>query len=71
MINQRVGCLLCSMARIYDLWDGTLDKRISLFPCCDHDAYQAQVPQQPIVLADTISLPFARFVISLIQSRII
>ncbi len=23
--NQRVVCLLCSMARIYDLWDSSLD----------------------------------------------
>ncbi len=25
--NKRVGCLLCSMAMIYDLWYGSLDKR--------------------------------------------
>ena len=48
--NQRVGCLLCCMAKIYDLWDGTLDKRRvrGLVPCCVQDGYRAQVPQQPI-----------------------
>ncbi len=42
--NQRVGCLLCSMARMYDLWDGSLEKRKvrSLVPCC---GYRAEVPQ--------------------------
>ncbi len=34
--NKRVGCLLCSMARIYNLWEGTLDQRKvrGLVPCC-------------------------------------
>ncbi len=34
--NQRVGCRLCSMARIYDLWDGSCPCRyntIELFSC--------------------------------------
>ena len=48
--NQRVGCLLCSMARINDLWDGSLDKHKvrGLVPCCGQDCYRAQVPQHPI-----------------------
>ena len=36
-----------SMARINDLWDGSLDKR-SLVPCCGQDGNRAQVPQHPI-----------------------
>ncbi len=24
--NQRVGCLLCSMARIYDIWDWSVNQ---------------------------------------------
>ncbi len=34
--NQRVGCLLCSMAKIYDLWDGSVYKRKvpGLVPWC-------------------------------------
>ena len=48
--NQRAGCLSCSKARIYDVWDGSLDKRKvpGLVPCCGQDGYQDQVPQQPI-----------------------
>ncbi len=39
--GQRVGCLLGSMAVIYDLWDGSLEKRkvSGLFPCCGQDGY--------------------------------
>ncbi len=42
---QRVGCLLGSMAWIYDLWDGSLDKHKvhGLVPCCGQDGYQALV----------------------------
>ncbi len=29
LLYTSVGCLLCSMANIYDLWDGSLDKRAS------------------------------------------
>ncbi len=49
--NQRVGYLLCSMAKIYDIWDGSLDKRkvTGLVPCYGQDGYRAQVLQQPIV----------------------
>ena len=49
--NQRFGCLLCSMARIYNQWDGSLDKRkVSdlVVHCCCQDGYRAQVPQHPI-----------------------
>ena len=47
---SRFGCLLCSMARIYDQWDGSLDKRkvYGLVPCCCQDGYLGQVPQHPI-----------------------
>ncbi len=40
---QRVGCLLCSMARINDIWDWSLDKRKvrSLIPHCGQDGYLA------------------------------
>ncbi len=73
--NQRVGCLLYSLTMIssliYRMCLWTSARCIGLVPCCGQDGYQAQVLQQPIVLAVTISLPFARFVISLIQSRII
>ncbi len=52
--NQMVGCLLGSMARIYDIWDGSLDKRkvrgLVLVPCCDQDGYRAQVLQHLIDL---------------------
>ena len=36
--------LLCSMARIYDLWDGSLDKcKVrGLVPCWDQDGYRAK-----------------------------
>ncbi len=37
----------CIMARINNLWDGSLDKR-SLVPSCGQDCYRAQVPQHPI-----------------------
>ncbi len=48
--NPRVGCLPCSMARIYDIRDGYLDKRKvrSMVLCCGEDVYRAQVPQHPI-----------------------
>ena len=48
--NQRVSCLLGSMARIYNLWDGSLDKRKvgGLVPYCGQDGYRAQVPQHRI-----------------------
>ena len=38
------------MAKINDLWDGSLDKRKvrSLAPCCGQDGYRARVPQHPI-----------------------
>ncbi len=50
LCNQRVGCLLDIMARIYDLLDGTLDKRQvrCLVPCCGQNGYRSQVPQHPI-----------------------
>ena len=33
------------VSRIYDLWDGYLDKRkvCGLVPCCGQDGYQAQL----------------------------
>ncbi len=50
--TQRVGCLLWSMDRIYDIWDGSLDQAqgtwVGLVPCCAQDSYRAQVTQQPI-----------------------
>ena len=45
------GLVVCwSMARINDLWDGSMDKRKvrSLVPCCGQDVNRAQVPQHPI-----------------------
>ncbi len=47
---QRVGRLLGSMARLYDLWDGALEKHKvrGLDPCCGQDGYRAQVSQHPI-----------------------
>ncbi len=45
------GFVVCwSMARINDLWDGSMDKRKvrSLVPCCGQDGNRAQVPQHPI-----------------------
>ncbi len=44
--NQRISCLLGSMARIYKLWDGSLDKRKvgGLVPYCGQDGYRAKVP---------------------------
>ncbi len=48
--NQWVGCLLGSVERINDLWDGFLDTRKvrGLVPCCGQDSYRVQVPQHPI-----------------------
>ena len=42
--------ICCSMARINDLWDGSMDKRKvrSLVPCCGQDGNRALVPQHPI-----------------------
>ncbi len=50
LCNQRICYLLCSMAMIYNLWDGSLDKRKvrSLVSLCGQDGYSAQVPQHPI-----------------------
>ncbi len=45
------GLVVCwSMARINDLWNGSMDQRKvrCLVPCCGQDDYQAQVPQHPI-----------------------
>ncbi len=45
------GLEVCwSMARINDLWDGSMDKRKvrGLVPCCGEDGYRAQVPQRLI-----------------------
>ena len=45
------GFVVCwSMARINDLWDGSMDKRKvrSLDPCYGQDGNRAQVPQYPI-----------------------
>ncbi len=41
--NKGVGCLLCSMASINDLWDGSLDKRKvrGLVPCCGQNGYRS------------------------------
>ena len=46
----RRGCLLCSMSMIYDLWDGSVDKRKvrGLFPYCGQYDYRAQVLQHSI-----------------------
>ncbi len=41
------GLVVCwSMAKINDLWDGSMDKRKvrSLAHCCVEDGYRAQVP---------------------------
>ena len=45
------GLVVCwSMARINDLWDGSMNKRKerSLVPCCGQNGNRAQVPQHPI-----------------------
>ena len=38
------------MAKINDLWDGSMDKRKvrGLVPFCGQDGYRAQVPQLPL-----------------------
>ncbi len=48
--NERVGCLLCSMARFNDLLDVSLDKcKVrGLVPCCCQEGYWAQVPRHPL-----------------------
>ncbi len=48
--NQKVGCLLCSMDRIFDILDGSLDKRKvrCLVLCCGQDGYRTQIPQHSI-----------------------
>ncbi len=43
------GLVVCwSMARINDLWDGSMDKRkvLSLVPFCGQDGDRAQVPHR-------------------------
>ena len=54
--NQRVKYLLFSMAKIYDIWDGSLEKRKvrGLGPCCSQDGYRAQVQQRPIDIKSNI-----------------
>ncbi len=39
-------CLICNMAKMNDLWDGSLVKRKvhGLVPCCGQNVYRAQVP---------------------------
>ena len=43
------AAVCCSMAKINDLWDGSMDKRKvrGLVLCCGQDGYRAQVPQHP------------------------
>ncbi len=38
------GIVCCSMAKINDLWDGSIDqcKVRGLVPCCGQDGYRAQ-----------------------------
>ncbi len=45
-VVQNVGFLLCRMAKIYDLLDGSLEKRKvrGLIPCFGQDGYQVQEP---------------------------
>ncbi len=40
----------CSMAKINNLWDGSMDQRKmrGLVPSSGQDGYRAQVPQHPI-----------------------
>ncbi len=48
--NQSVGCLLCSVLRIYEgMGLRTCVRFLGMVPCCGHDGvgYQAQVPQKP------------------------
>ncbi len=44
--NQKVGCLLCSVVRIY-VGEGvrTYARFASHIPCCGQDGYHTQVPQ--------------------------
>ncbi len=48
--DRRVGCLLFSMPRIYDLRNGSLDRHKvrCLVPCYGQIGYRAQVLQHPI-----------------------
>ncbi len=48
--SPKVGCLLCSIARFYDPWDGSLDKQTlrDLVTSCGQYGYRAQVTQHPI-----------------------
>ncbi len=40
----------CSMAKINDIWVGSVDKRRvrGLVPCCGQDGYRAKVKQLPM-----------------------
>ncbi len=47
-IKVLVATIVCfSMAKINDLWDGSMDQRKvrGLVPCCGQDGYRVQVPQ--------------------------
>ncbi len=46
--NQQVGYMLCSMARINELWFESLDKGkvYGFVPCCGKDGYQT--PKHPL-----------------------
>ena len=50
-VVQSKGWLYAMQYRIYDLWDGSLDKHKlrGLVTCCGQDGYRSQVPQHPIV----------------------
>ena len=46
--NQRVGCLLSSLAMIYGMGLWTSARCMGLVPCCGQDGYQAQLLQHTI-----------------------
>ncbi len=50
----------CSMAKINDLWDGSMDKRKvrSLVPCCGQDGNLAQEPQHHRVIQHLTSCTY-------------
>ena len=50
LIITHLYLMLMNSDRIYDLWDGSLDKRKvrGVVPWCGQDGYQAQIPRYAI-----------------------
>ena len=55
LCNQSVCCLLCSMARINNLWDGSLDKRKvhGLVSFCGQMAIELKYRNTPLIHTNT------------------